>query len=266
MSTATTRPSGPGAAIDHGLVPSTFSRPPHGAMAGLALVVRTATQPSCAARRVQYIAVPKWLELRTPTAPTPCLRARSTAVVRACSVSTWPMPSRPSRSTSGPVSESTTGSLRALIAPERSRAAYQGRRSTPCDWCPQRSACTRLSATSAASSSGTPWRVSTCAANVRRWSGDRRDTGPPLDDVRRSVYSLCTATREDGDVQPGGADGGPAGPARGVPRRHGGQRGGLGTGRAGLPAVRHLLGGRRREPLRPVRALHRRRGVRRPQG
>ena len=46
------RPSGPGAAIDHGLVPITFSRPPHGAIAGLAFVVRTATQPSRAARRV----------------------------------------------------------------------------------------------------------------------------------------------------------------------------------------------------------------------
>ena len=71
MSTATTRPSGPGAAIDHGLVPSRFSRPPQGAIAGLALVVRTATQPSWAARRVKYMAVPKWLELRTPTTPTP---------------------------------------------------------------------------------------------------------------------------------------------------------------------------------------------------
>src|SRR3954452_5558655 len=46
MSTATTRPPGPGAAIDHGFVPITLSRPPHGAIAGLALVVRTATQPS----------------------------------------------------------------------------------------------------------------------------------------------------------------------------------------------------------------------------
>src|SRR4051794_3999493 len=43
MSRAITRPSGPVAAMDHGLVPSRFSRPPHGAMAGLALVVRTAT-------------------------------------------------------------------------------------------------------------------------------------------------------------------------------------------------------------------------------
>src|SRR3954462_9974338 len=76
MSTATTRPPGAGAAIDHGLVPSRFSRPPQGAMAGLALVVRTATQPSSAARRVKYMAVPKCLELRTPTTPTPWVRAR----------------------------------------------------------------------------------------------------------------------------------------------------------------------------------------------
>src|SRR4051812_50046452 len=71
MSTATTRPSGPGAAIDHGLVPSTFSRPPHGAMAGLALVVRTATQPSCAARRGPDIAAPPRVGWGAPPPPPP---------------------------------------------------------------------------------------------------------------------------------------------------------------------------------------------------
>src|SRR5918992_2729707 len=48
-----TRTSWPpaGAAIDHGLVPTVLRRPPQGAMAGLALVVRMATQPSRAAIR-----------------------------------------------------------------------------------------------------------------------------------------------------------------------------------------------------------------------
>jgi hypothetical protein len=35
-----------GAAIDQGLVPTVFCRPPQGAIAGLALVVRMATQPA----------------------------------------------------------------------------------------------------------------------------------------------------------------------------------------------------------------------------
>src|SRR6185437_5806413 len=52
-----------GAAIDHGLLPTTLRRPPHGAMAGLALVERKPMQPAAAAIRVKYIAVPKWLEL-----------------------------------------------------------------------------------------------------------------------------------------------------------------------------------------------------------
>src|SRR5207302_9950624 len=46
-----------GAAIDHGLVPIAFSRPPQGAIAGLALVARKATQPASAALRVKYAAV-----------------------------------------------------------------------------------------------------------------------------------------------------------------------------------------------------------------
>ena len=50
----TTVPKEPvGAAIDQGLVPTAFSRPPHGAIAGLALVASSATQPASAARRVK---------------------------------------------------------------------------------------------------------------------------------------------------------------------------------------------------------------------
>ena len=45
--------------IDQGLLPTSFSRPPHGAMAGLAFVVRRPMHPARAAMRVKYIAVPK---------------------------------------------------------------------------------------------------------------------------------------------------------------------------------------------------------------
>ena len=48
-----------GAAHEAGLLPMRFSRPPHGAIAGLALVEMNPMQPASAAMRVKYIAVPK---------------------------------------------------------------------------------------------------------------------------------------------------------------------------------------------------------------
>src|SRR4051794_41295093 len=102
MSTATIRPSAPGAAIDHGLVPSTFSRPPQGAIAGLALVVRTATQPSCAARRVPYIALPQWVGFRPPATPAPRGGARPAAGGRGRPVRPRPAPPPPPRTARRP--------------------------------------------------------------------------------------------------------------------------------------------------------------------
>src|SRR5438067_3667089 len=154
-----------GAAIDHGLVPIAFSRPPQGAIAGLALVARKATQPASAALRVKYAAVPKWFELRTEMPATPCARARSTPVATARSARTWPMPSWPSRTTRGPVSVTVTGSLTVRIAPLRRRATYQGSRRRPCEEWPHSSATTRLSASSSASRSGTPRDVTTRVPN-----------------------------------------------------------------------------------------------------
>ena len=51
MTTTPWRPAG--AAIDHGLVPIVFVRPPQAAIAAEALVARKATQPASAARRVK---------------------------------------------------------------------------------------------------------------------------------------------------------------------------------------------------------------------
>ena len=48
----------------------------HGAIAGLALVNRSPTQPAFAAIRVKNIAVPKCPEFRTATEPIPCSFAR----------------------------------------------------------------------------------------------------------------------------------------------------------------------------------------------
>ena len=182
------------------------------------------------------------------------------------------MPSRPSSRTqrAGVGEDRRVGDARAW---RRSAAGptYQGSRRKPCDWWPQRSACTRLSATRAASSvrdaeGGEHPRAERPAARPARSGATWR---PPLASSCRCCIQYLHTTareREDGDVQPDGADGGAARTARGVPRRHGRERGGLGAGRAGVPAVRRLLGRRRREPLRPLRALHRRRGVRGAQG
>ena len=68
----------PGTAMDQGLVPIFFFIPPHGAILGPALLIRMVMQPCVAPIRVKYIQVPKWLELRTDTTPTPCSFARET--------------------------------------------------------------------------------------------------------------------------------------------------------------------------------------------
>ncbi|CAA9249571.1 MAG: hypothetical protein AVDCRST_MAG52-2397, partial [uncultured Blastococcus sp.] len=67
-------------------------------------------------------------------------------------------------------------------------------------------------------------------------------------------------------VQLAGPDAGaPRAPGR-VPGRHRGERSGLRARRAGVPAVRRLRGGVRREPFPALRALRRRGGLRRAQG
>ena len=160
-----------GAAIDHGLAPTAFSLPPHGAMARLAFVVRMPMQPCSAIIRVKWAAMPKWLELRTATSPTPCSLARRTASPAACAVRTWPSPSRPSSTASGPWSTTVSGLAAGSTTPERIRATYQPSRSMPWDGCPQSSAWTRQRAISPASAAGTPSASRTAVAKVVRRSG-----------------------------------------------------------------------------------------------
>ena len=57
MTTASCLP--PGTAIDHGLVPIFFWRPPQGAILGPALLIKMVIQPALAPMRVKYIQVPK---------------------------------------------------------------------------------------------------------------------------------------------------------------------------------------------------------------
>ena len=80
--------------------------------------------------------MPKWFEFRTATPAMPCARARSIPRSTARAVRTWPMPWCPSSTTSGPESVTTVGRVTGSIAPLRSRAVYQGRRSIPCDESP----------------------------------------------------------------------------------------------------------------------------------
>ena len=108
-------------------------RPPQGAIAGLALVERNATHPAAGAWSVKNIAVPKWFEFRTATAPMPCALARRIASPAARAAITWPTPSCPSITASAPASTTISGFVTARITPARSRATYQESRITPCD-------------------------------------------------------------------------------------------------------------------------------------
>ena len=51
-----------------GLLPISFSAPPSGGMAGLALLARKPIMPASASWRLKNMAVPKWPELRMLTA------------------------------------------------------------------------------------------------------------------------------------------------------------------------------------------------------
>ena len=200
---------------------------------------------------MKYIAVPKWLELRTPTTPTPWVRARSTA------------------SRAGPLGEHladavaaveqhAAGRCRTRTAGSVTRAHGAGAQPGGVPGQPQEAV--RLVAPEVGLHEavgdqggvvrpGRRGRRAPARRTSRRVSGAirARHAGPLLVASCPMLYTVLHTTtreREDGDVQPGGADGGAARTAGGVPRRHGRQRGGVGAGRAGVPAVRRLLGRR----------------------
>ncbi len=135
-------------------------------------------QPACAAVRVKYIAVPKWPELRTATAPMPCALARRSP--RPSRPAPRPVPCRrchPSWQIA-PSPPSMSGVAAPSIAPLFSRAAYQNSRITPCDWCPHRSACTSVSATRSACRPRHAHRAVTAAREVRASRHGRRGPAP----------------------------------------------------------------------------------------
>jgi hypothetical protein len=102
-------------------------------MAGLTFVDRKPTQPARVAIRVKYMAVPKWFELRTPTVPIPWTFARRIASSAAFAAAICPIASWPSISARAPPSMMTSGFPPGSQTLAFRRAAYQGRRNTPCD-------------------------------------------------------------------------------------------------------------------------------------
>ena len=63
--------------------------------------------------------VPKWFDMRTPTAPMPCALARLTASRVASSVTTWPTPSWPSITAIVPASTTNSGLVTGFMTPLR---------------------------------------------------------------------------------------------------------------------------------------------------
>ena len=145
----------PGVAIDQGLAPTVFSRPPHGAIAGLPLVVRMPTQPvrGHAAGPVgggaEVVAVADRDHADAVLAGAPD-RLGAGAVGDDLTDPVAAVEHRDRAARRRRVSVSVTG----RITPDRRRATYQSRRSMPCEGWPHRSAVTRLSLTSRASGSG----------------------------------------------------------------------------------------------------------------
>ena len=86
------------------------------------------------------MAVPKWFEFGTATAPIPWALARRITSGAASAVNTWPMPSWPSMTPTAPLSTICSGVATGFAVPASSRATYQGNRITPWDGCPHRSA------------------------------------------------------------------------------------------------------------------------------
>ena len=168
--------------------------PPHGAIAGLALVISSAICPCDGAMRVKYMAVPKWLEFLTLIALTPCTAARCMADCIARAAMTWPRPSPPSHTATAPYSLTTRISVTACMTPLASRFRYDESLITPCDSCPHSSACTRLSATRHASSSGTPASFSAAAAKRAKYPAAKRCRKFPLACLSRSMVRRQSGT------------------------------------------------------------------------
>ena len=115
-----------------------------------------AKKPRRAAGMAYHAPVPKWLEFATATNQTPYFAASSSALSEAFRPASWPRPFCASSRAVPPDSIVNGIGTFIAVAPERSRAMYCGRRSSPCDVTPRHSAKRILSVKSAASSAESP--------------------------------------------------------------------------------------------------------------
>ena len=167
--------------MDQGLVPMSFSRPPQGAIAGEALVVRMATQPSAAALPGEVHGGTEVVGIAHAYGADP-VDAGPGHGFGAGAFGVGPGRCRPCRQAaiSPRCQQAFLAVVAAFMAPWRSRSTYQGSLRTPWDWCPHRSAWVRLSAMRAASAAGTPWARRMEVARSVSWPGVMWSVGPSV--------------------------------------------------------------------------------------
>src|SRR5258706_10989279 len=173
---STIGPPSPGAATAIGLVESSRSIPPQGAMWLALPTARYSPIMSCSSGIAAYSdAGPAWLLRFTPTQATPAVFAFSIAVFAAKLITTCPMPLSPSTSAIPAASRVTRIFGFTLTAPARILRTYCGRRKIPWPSAPWRSARTIRSGQTAASLEGRPTATSASAVKrLRRVAGIRR--------------------------------------------------------------------------------------------
>src|SRR5881396_1827875 len=165
----------PGAATAIGLVESSRSIPPQGAMWLALPTARYSPIMSCASGIAAYSdAGPAWLLRLTPTQAAPAVFAFAIAVFAAKLITTCPMPLSPSTSAMPAASRATFTFGFTLTAPPLMRRTYCGSRKIPCPSAPWRSARAISSAQVAASFTGRPTASRASAVKRLRWAAGRR--------------------------------------------------------------------------------------------
>src|SRR6267154_542807 len=168
----------PGTATAIGLVDSSMSIPPQGAMWLALPTARYSPIMSCSSGIAAYSdAGPAWLLRLTPTQATPAVFAFSIAVFAAKLITTCPMPLSPSTSAIPAASRATRTFGFTLTAPPRILRTYCCRRKIPWPSAPWRSARTISSAQVAASLAGRPTATSASTVKCLRRVAGRRVEG-----------------------------------------------------------------------------------------
>ena len=167
-----------GAAKAMGLFPIVFRRPPHGAMPGKPLVQAMPIMSCGKAIMAKCAQVPMKSLLRADTKPMPCARALLTArsIARAAVMA----PNARSPSSKAVLGASLTNLISGwvLAPPLSNRSTRNGRRMTPCECVPRKSASTKLSAMMAASRPSSPDVENRARTKVRSSCAETRAAAP----------------------------------------------------------------------------------------